>query len=47
MNQDPPYWTRLANSSYAWYTAATYDYTTGHPTSGYDLIFDEDASLYA
>jgi len=47
LNQDPPYWTRLANSSYAWYTAATYDYTTGHPTSGYDLIFDEDASLYA
>ena len=47
LNQDPPLWTRLANQSYAWYTAATYDYTTGHNTSGYDLIFDEDTTLYA
>ena len=43
----PPKWTRLADSSYAWYTAAVYDYTTGHATSGYDLVYDENQTLYA
>ena len=47
LRQNPPRWTRLQNNSYAWYTAAVYDYTTGHPTSGYDLVFDENQSLYA
>jgi uncharacterized membrane protein len=45
--QDPPKWTRLADSSYLWFTAAVYDYTTGHPTSGYDLVYDENQTLYA
>ncbi|MGA8877277.1 MAG: hypothetical protein WB555_17195 [Candidatus Korobacteraceae bacterium] len=46
LNQNPPQWTRLQNNPYGWYTAAVYDYTTGHQTSGYDLVFDENRSLY-
>jgi len=47
LTQHPPQWTRLRNNSYQWWTAAVYDYTTGHPTSGYDLVFDEDHTLYS
>jgi uncharacterized membrane protein len=47
LNQNPAKWIRLQNSSYAWLTAAVYDYTSGHPTSGYDLVFDEDRTLYS
>jgi len=47
LNQQPPRWSRLRNSSYVWFTAATYDYTTGHSTSGQDLVFDENRTLYA
>ena len=47
LNQNPAQWTRLKNSSYAWITAATYDYTSGHSTSGSDLVFDENKSLYS
>jgi len=47
LNQNPPQWTRLKDSSYTWFTAAVYDYTANHPTSGYDLVFDEDETLYA
>jgi hypothetical protein len=47
LTQDPPKWIRLRDSAYAWYTAAVYDYTTGHPTSGYDLVYDENQTLYA
>jgi hypothetical protein len=45
--QNPPKWTRLRDNSYAWFTAAVYDYTSGHLTSGYDLVFDENQTLYA
>ena len=31
---------------YPWFTAAVYDYTSGHPTSGSDLVFDENQTLY-
>ena len=47
LNQNPPRWTRLTDSAYQWYTAAVHDYTTNHPTSGYDLVFDENQTLYA
>jgi uncharacterized membrane protein len=47
LTQHPPKWTRLQNNSYQWFTAAVYDYTTGHSTSGHDLVFDEDRTLYA
>jgi len=47
LNQNPPQWTRLKDFSYTWFTAAVYDYTANHPTSGYDLVFDEDETLYA
>ena len=47
VSQNPAVWTRLKDSSYAWITAATYDYTSGHSTSGSDLVFDENKSLYA
>src|SRR5271166_5929883 len=47
LNQNPARWTRLKDSSYAWFTAAVYDYTTNHPTSGDDLVFDENQTLYA
>ena len=47
VTHQPPRWTRLHDSSHLWYTAAVYDYTTGHPTSGYDIIFDENQTLYA
>jgi len=47
LNQNPPTWTRLTDFPYKWYTAAVYDYTVNHPTSGYDLVFDEGQSLYA
>ena len=47
LNQNPAKWTRLKDSSYAWITAAVYDYTSGHPTSGSDLVFDENKKLYA
>ena len=47
LNQDPAQWTRLKDSSYEWYTAAVYDYTSGHPSSGYDLVFDQNHTLYA
>ena len=47
LNQDPAQWTRLKDSSYAWITAAAYDYTTGHSTSGSDLVFDENQRLYS
>ena len=47
LNHQPPQWTRLQNNSYAWFTAAVYDYTTGHSTSGDDLVFDENRTLYA
>ena len=47
LNHQPPQWTRLQNNSYAWFTAAAYDYTTGHSTSGDDLVFDENRTLYA
>jgi len=46
LNQNPPKWTRLKDSSYRWFTAAVYDYTSNHPTSGSDLVFDENESLY-
>ena len=38
---------RLKDSSYPWITAAAYDYTVGHSTSGSDLVFDENLTLYA
>ncbi|MGC2110654.1 MAG: hypothetical protein WA655_14120, partial [Candidatus Korobacteraceae bacterium] len=47
LNQNPAKWTRLQNSSYPWLTAAVYDYTVNHPTSGSDLVFDESLNLYA
>jgi len=47
LNQHPPKWVRLRDSSYTWYTAAVYDYTANHPTSGHDIIFDENRNLYA
>jgi hypothetical protein len=47
LTQHPPQWTRLRDSAYVWYTAAVYDSTTGHPTSGYDLVYDENTTLYA
>ncbi len=47
LNQNPPKWTRLRDNSYQWFTAAVYDYTAGHSTSGYDLVFDENRTLYA
>ena len=47
LNQNPAVWTRLKNSSYSWITAATYDYTSGHSTSGSDLVFDENKTLYS
>ena len=47
LNQTPAVWTRLKDSSYSWITAATYDYTSGHSTSGSDLVFDEKQTLYA
>jgi hypothetical protein len=46
LNQSPPVWTRLVNYEW-WFTAATYDYTAGHPTSGRTLVFDEGTSLLA
>jgi uncharacterized membrane protein len=47
LNQDPANWIRLKDSSYAWFTAAVYDYTSNHPTSGLDLVYDENQALYA
>src|SRR5271165_6279089 len=47
LNQNPAQWTRLKDFSYRWFTAATYDYTSGHATSGDDLVFDENQTLYA
>ena len=47
LNQKPAQWTRLKDSSSAWFTAAVYDYTSNHPTSGDDLVFDENQTLYA
>src|SRR5271166_6416532 len=47
LNQNPAQWTRLKDFSYPWYTAAVYDYTANHPTSGDDLVFDENKTLYA
>ncbi len=47
LNQNPAQWTRLKDNSYQWYTAAVFDYTVGHSTSGYDLVFDETRTLYA
>jgi uncharacterized membrane protein len=47
LNQNPAKWTRLKDSSYAWITASAYDYTSGHQTSGSDLVFDENKTLYA
>lgn len=47
LGQNPPVWTRLANHSRYWYTAAAFDSTTGHPTSGYDIIYDENQGLFA
>ncbi len=47
LNQDPAKWTRLKDSSYPWFTAAVYDYTSGHSTSGSDLVFDENETLYS
>ncbi len=41
LNQNPAQWTRLKDNAYQWYTAAVFDYTVGHSTSGYDLVFDE------
>ena len=47
LSQNPAAWTRLKDSSYRWFTAAAYDYTVGHSTSGSDLVFDENKTLYA
>jgi uncharacterized membrane protein len=47
LNQNPAQWARLKDSSYPWFTVATYDYTSNHPTSGYDLVFDQNQTLYA
>ena len=47
LSQNPAVWKRLKDSSYPWITAATYDYTNGHQTSGSDLVFDENQALYA
>jgi uncharacterized membrane protein len=47
LNQDPAKWTRLKDSSYQWLTAAVYDYTSGHSTSGLDLVYDENKTLYS
>src|SRR5208283_2330825 len=47
LNQNPAKWTRLKDSSYAWFTAAVYDYTSGHQTSGSDLVFDQNQTLYS
>jgi uncharacterized membrane protein len=46
LNQNPAQWTRLKDSTYRWFTAAVYDYTSNHPTSGSDLVFDQDQTLY-
>src|SRR5208283_2573023 len=46
LNQNAAKWTRLKDFSYRWYTAAVYDYTTNHPTSGDDLVFDQGQTLY-
>ena len=46
LTQNPAQWTRLKDSTYPWFTAAAYDYTSGHPTSGSDLIFDQNQTLY-
>jgi len=47
LTQKPPKWMRLRDSSYTRYTAAVYDYTANHHTSGHDIIFDENYNLYA
>ncbi len=48
LNQNPAQWVRLKDSTDRWYTAAVYDYTSNHPTSGSDLVLDEQAqTLYA
>jgi uncharacterized membrane protein len=47
LNQNPAQWTRLKDSTYQWITSAVYDYTSNHPTSGYDLVFDQGQTLYA
>ena len=48
LNQNPAQWVRLKDSADRWYTAAVYDYTSNHPTSGSDLVLDEQAqTLYA
>ncbi len=47
LNQNPATWTRLKDASAPWYTAAVYDYTSNHQTSGDDLVFDETQTLYA
>jgi uncharacterized membrane protein len=44
--QKPPKWSRLKDSSYSWYTSAIYDYTAGHATSGYHLVFNQGQTLY-
>ena len=38
LNQNPAQWMRLKDSTDRWYTAAVYDYTVNHPTSGSDLV---------
>jgi uncharacterized repeat protein (TIGR03803 family) len=47
LTQHPPKWTRLQDNSYQWFTAAVFDYTSGHSTSGDDLVYDENRTLYA
>jgi len=47
VTKNPPTWTRLKDAVLPWYTAAAYDYTTGHSTSGYHLVYDENETLYA
>jgi len=47
LTKNPAQWTRLKDFSYRLYTAAVYDYTSGHSTSGYSLVFDETQTLYA
>ena len=47
LNQNPAKWSRLKDFAYPWFTAAVFDYTANHPTSGYDLVFGEGQTLYA
>ena len=47
LNQNPAKWSRLKDATTQWFTAAVFDYTSGHSTSGQDLVFDENKTLYA